>query len=590
VTKARKEQRFGNSSESFNLKLEVKTIALGVTFTAIAVVFLFRLWGLHPRIPIIYSGDALSTLASLRHMRFGNWYWSTNNLGAPFGQDLHDVPSVADNLHLVIMWVGVKIFRNEFLVFNAYFFGSYFLTSISGYIGSRMLRVQRGPALLIGITYSFLPYHYLQGPNHLYLAAYWAIPLWVAFLLRELMDNSVAPFSDQSLNARTIRSWARKPPTVALTIMAVIATSTGLYYGFFFIVLSFFVIVIRRVGQTTKLQWFTATWAVGVGMVTLAIQYFPVWNYQRIHGSNLSIVHRTVAEVEFYSLKLSNLLLPVAGHRLSFLDHFQQKSNPVYLIGEGSDALGILGSIGFIGLVCIMVFRLVRHRSGLPTALATFTIMSILTCIVGGLAQFIAVFGFTQLRVMSRMSIVIAFPCLVFAVCLITKLSTKFGRSVSLIVLLLMGTVSILDTNPGNQLPSFQSTSIEWEKDSALVKQVETKVGKYAMIFQLPVVPYPESPPVERMTDYEHLKGYLHSPTLKWSYGGVKGRESDWQQSLPTDPAGLLISLKQRGFTAIWIDKRGLTSQMLSQITAHLVQNEAILVMEDTEQLLYKIV
>jgi phosphoglycerol transferase len=557
VDQTRENGTFENTSNSFNLKLELRAIGIGVVLTSLLVFFIFQLWGLNLRIPVIYSGDALSTLSALRNMRFGNWYWSTDKLGAPFGQDLHDIAAVADNLHLIILWIGIKIFRNEFLVFNAYFFGSYLLTTITGYIGSRMLRVQRAPALLIGITFSFLPYHYLQGPNHLFLAAYWAIPLWVAFLIRELMDDSISPFTNQSFNFKSLRNWATKTSTITLVIIAIIATTTGLYYGFFFIVLTSFIVVIRRVGQTTKFQWVPAASALGIGVFSLAIQYFPVWNYQRINGSNLSIVQRTIAEVEFYSLKLSNLLLPVAGHRLSFFDHLQQKSNPVYLIGEGSDALGLLGSFGLIGLILIMVFRLVHHRSGLSTALATFTIMSILTSIVGGLAQFIAVFGFTQLRVMARMSIVIAFPCLVFAVHLITKLSERRGQAFVFIVLVLIGTISILDTNPGNQLPSFQSTSTKWAQDAALVRQIEAELGSNAMIFQLPVVPFPESPPVERMTDYEHLKGYLRSSNLKWSYGGVKGRESDWQLQLPKNTSDLVALLKNYKYDAVWINANG---------------------------------
>ena len=589
MEQTRENGTFENTSESFNLKLELRAIGIGAVLTSLLVFFIFQLWGLHPRIPVIYSGDALSTLAALRNMRFGNWYWSTDKLGAPFGQDLHDIAAVADNLHLIILWIGIKVFRNEFLVFNAYFFGSYLLTTTTGYVGSRMLHVQRAPALLIGITFSFLPYHYLQGPNHLFLAAYWAIPLWVAFLIRELMDDSVSPFTDQSLNFKSLRNWSRKTSTIALAIIAIIATTTGLYYGFFFIVLTSFIVLIRRVGQATKFQWVPAASALAIGVFSLAIQYFPVWNYQRIHGSNLSIVHRTIAEVEFYSLKLSNLLLPVAGHRLSFLDNLQQKSNPVYLIGEGSDALGLLGSIGFIGLILIMVFRLVRHQSGLPTALATFNIMSILTCIVGGLAQFIAVFGFTQLRVMARMSIVIAFPCLVFAVHLITKLLVRRGQAFVSIVLVFIGAISILDTNPGNQLPSFKSTSTKWAQDAALVRQIEAELGSNAMIFQLPVVPFPESPPVKQMVDYEHLRGYLHSSSFRWSYGGIKGRESDWQQSLPADPTGLLLSLKQRGFNAIWIDKRGVSEVALDLLTSSVGTSLAELLVEDNDRLVYRI-
>lgn len=77
------------------------------------------------------------------------------------------------------------------------------------------------------------------------------------------------------------------------------------------------------------------------------------------------------------------------------------------------------------------------------------------------------------------------------------------------------------------------------------------------MIFQLPIIPFPENPAVVRMTDYEHLKGYLHSPTLRWSYGGVKGRDGDWQKSLPDDPRLLVLTLQKLRYQAIWINRNG---------------------------------
>jgi phosphoglycerol transferase len=90
------------------------------------------------------------------------------------------------------------------------------------------------------------------------------------------------------------------------------------------------------------------------------------------------------------------------------------------------------------------------------------------------------------------------------------------------------------------------------------VKKVEVVAGPDALVFQLPVVPFPENPPVVNMSDYEHLRGYLHSESLQWSYGGVKGRaDSEWQLSLPKDAKSLVAKLKEQGFDAVWIDRRG---------------------------------
>lgn len=79
------------------------------------------------------------------------------------------------------------------------------------------------------------------------------------------------------------------------------------------------------------------------------------------------------------------------------------------------------------------------------------------------------------------------------------------------------------------------------------------------MIFQLPYVPFPEYPPVNRMSDYSHFRAYLHSKDLRWSYGAIKGREVDgWQRmvaSMPVDE--MLKALSQKGFEGIYLDSHG---------------------------------
>jgi phosphoglycerol transferase len=212
------------------------------------------------------------------------------------------------------------------------------------------------------------------------------------------------------------------------------------------------------------------------------------------------------------------------------------------------------------------VYRLTRNKEGLSTALSSFTVMAILICTVGGLAQVIAVLGFTQLRVWSRMSVVIAFPAIVYSVTLLWFFLRNRKRIVLVTTLTAVGVLTILDTNAGHQLPSYNATARAWEVDKDLVRQIEQKAGITASVFQLPIVPFPENPPVVNMTDYEHLRGYLHSSTLHWSYGGVKGRNSDWQSSLPTEIEPLIKAVKKLGFTTVWIDRRGYADRGLSII------------------------
>jgi phosphoglycerol transferase len=545
------------SSDKMSLRTELWALLIAISITIGALVYLFQLWGLHPRVPILYSGDGLLTLNGLRNMRFGNWYWSTNKLGAPFGQDLHDFPAVADNLHLAMLWVGVKVLRNEVLTFNLFFFGTYLLTTAGGFTGARMLKIKRPAAVLIGVVFSFLPYHFQHGPGHLYLSAYWAIPLWVAFLVRELMGDSIFKVLPNSKCLSDLFNWCRQRSSLVIAAISICAASTGLYYAFFFLILATFVLCIRRLTQSASFQWVPIAWALCVATATMALQYFPIWLYQKQNGSNLSIVQRSISQVEYYSLKISNLILPVGGHRISQFADLRNKANPVYLVGEGTEALGLLGAFGLLALLCFLVYRPLRNSNRLLPALSSFAIMSILVCTVGGFAQVFAAFGFTQLRVWSRMSVVIAFPAIVCAVYLLSFLIEKRKRVTSLFILTFVGTLALLDTNPARLLPSYDKTARAWESDRYLVQQVETAFGQDAIVFQLPIVPFPENPPVVNMTDYEHLRGHFHSSTLRWSYGGVKGRSGDWQSSLPTDPKLLIARLQNLGFQAVWVDRNG---------------------------------
>jgi hypothetical protein len=50
---------------------------------------------------------------------------------------------------------------------------------------------------------------------------------------------------------------------------------------------------------------------------------------------------------------------------------------------------------------------------------------------------------------------------------------------------------------------------------------------------------------------------YLHLPSAYFSYGGIKGRQSQWQNRLSSDPKTLFTQLALVGFDALWIDSRG---------------------------------
>jgi len=95
--------------------------------------------------------------------------------------------------------------------------------------------------------------------------------------------------------------------------------------------------------------------------------------------------------------------------------------------------------------------------------------------------------------------------------------------------------------------------------DRNFAAQLEAKLPQNSMIFQLPVAAFPEIPPIYQMGDYEHLRPYLFTHQLHYSYGTNKGRgDADWQIEVSElSPAEMIVKLEAYGFGAIMINRKG---------------------------------
>jgi hypothetical protein len=97
------------------------------------------------------------------------------------------------------------------------------------------------------------------------------------------------------------------------------------------------------------------------------------------------------------------------------------------------------------------------------------------------------------------------------------------------------------------------------EADKILATEMESRLFSGAMIFQLPVMNYPESDAIQQMGDYEHFRPYLHTTHLRYSYGSDKGRTRErWQrETTQLDPAAMVATLERYGFAAILVNRKG---------------------------------
>ncbi len=105
--------------------------------------------------------------------------------------------------------------------------------------------------------------------------------------------------------------------------------------------------------------------------------------------------------------------------------------------------------------------------------------------------------------------------------------------------------------------PDYAQINAEFARCQEFVDRIEASLPKGAMIFQLPYVSYPESAGYFRSGGYDHLRPYLHSSSLRWSFGAVRGREGDslalMIATLP--PREMLEKMVLAGYEGLFIDR-----------------------------------
>jgi phosphoglycerol transferase len=536
---------------------DFRHVLAGFLATGLVLIYLFRLWDMNPHVPFVYAGDGLLSLMSFQNMKEAFWYLKSSHLGFPFSQDLHDFPAVADTTNLLFSRLLISLTGDIGLTFNIQYFFSYFSGFIGAYIGSRIIRLPPVHALCIGLIFAFLPFHYLHGANHLYLSSYWMIPIWLAVTIKELSTPGWV-LSLEKGDRFNLRECAFKKRTLLLLGLTLFSASAGFYFSVFFVFATGFfglLAVIRERGvKNTGLLLMSSLGAVVVGL-----QILPILFFQRSMGANIEAVQRSLGEIRFYSLDITKLFLPIRDHRSSAVRDWVSSLDSSLLAGEYAEPLGLLLALSFLTLLVVYVFQTKsKDKFSLLAPLAQIEIFFLAISIVGGGGYFLGVIGFTQIRVWSRITIVLAFPALVFLFQLAQLFANRLKKvRAQYFIYFFIAAFQIFDSTPTSLAPNYATTSKEWNRDQRIAEVIQNSISPRARIFQLPIVKFPESPPTFQQADYEHLRMYLHVPSAYFSYGGVKGRESQWLNRLSSDPETLFTQLALVGFDAVWIDSRG---------------------------------
>lgn len=538
--------------------------SLAAALTLLLVVKLQFLYRGDLHIPLSYSGDSILFESWCKAVVEQGWHLHNPLLGAPLGQSLYDYPQ-ADALNFAFFKAFGLVSHDAQLAINLFCMLTYLATTLAALGALQSLGIRYPAALAGAILYSLLPYHFARiDCGHHLLACYYVVPFSILLAMWIYLGRLGGEASAEGAaeGRTTMPPWALWSLAV---LIAAAQGAAGVYYAFFGI---YFVAV---GGLAAALQRRTLR-PIGVSaaciLVTIAAvgaNVAPSLLYWRTHGTNPAVAARPVTDSELYGFKLTDALLPVLEHRIKPLDRFREAYElDTFAYNENvTAAQGLAANVGLLVLLGVLLYR----RRPVPPVLEGLSILNasgILLGTVGGLGAVFSLLVATQIRSQNRISVCISFFSLACLALLLDAAwqrlaSTRWRQHLPNGLLILLVLTAIWDQHSPRTRHDFGGVKKRWCQDAEFVAAIESSVPAEAMIFQLPYISYPESPPVGRLESYSNLRFYLHSSTLRWSGGAMRGRESDhWQQQvLALPPAERLAALAAAGFAGVQVSRRG---------------------------------
>jgi phosphoglycerol transferase len=554
---------------------------LAVLLSSVSVTLVTHLWTLPLHVPFQYTHspsddqeDATLDLMLIKNIHETGWFNTNPQLNAPFEQHWAEWPMGGDLLAYTMKKAIVDTTGDVPLTFNLFWLLTFPLTALAAFPVLRSLRCSWAASLVGAVLFSLAPYHFRNGAAHENLAFYVGVPVIVLLCMKILGPDSGLP-SMRELRART--SWWRLRWSL---LGAVLIGVTGIYYLAFLLSLLAICAVVSALAHRRPGRLVIAALFGAVGLATSLLANLPTLLYRWQHAPNLlGVATRQLGDSESYPLRIVELLSPVTAHRFgpfaTLADHLYEPGRE----GLATANLGLAGAIGFVVAIVAVLVRSVRSadRRGwsLEARLGIIMVGALVLATKGGLSRALELVGLQGVRAWNRIAIVVAFASIVVFARLLDRLHVVMRRRrwprlrlgwTSILAIVLV--VGVLDQASPAEMPHPKANAQLWQSDGAFVASLEHEQPKNAMVFQLPVADFPDNSQIERMSDYDLIKeGYLHSTTLRWSAGGLRGRDGEWQW-----PASLLSmrdlvrGILAMGFSALTLDRYGFTNDGTSQL------------------------
>jgi hypothetical protein len=517
--------------------------------------------------------DVIHALAMMKAGTQGEFLplaWKqVHQLGAPFEANWNDWPMVEELLIglFALLAMGFGLFAG--LNIAAMLGNS--LAAVVFYLVARTSSCTPRWAFVGALAFGLAPFIFAQQPFHITCEWVWQIPLFLP-VWRHVATPPGLQFG--SLEFRRA------------IIVGVVAGLLNPYYTNILCQLTLLGAAVQFYRSRSRPALLAALCVIGAAAAAFAIMNIDTWTYKVAHGANPGALVREYKWLEIYGLKIKDLVIPPPTHRSDVLSAFSiahRQAAP--LLDEAASYQGVIGLACLAWLICSAIKATVDDRQS-DVPLEIWQVLWILLMFTtGGLNAIIGAMGFTMFRGGSRYAIVILAITLMYAARRLSRMeSAGWGRDDAGRNLLgpaaagIACLVILYDQVPRPPTAEEKATIARHvAADREFTARMEAALPEGAMVFQLPVMEFPESP-APGVPPYDHFRPYLYSRNLRYSFGSMKGRDRErWQaavqgkllegatidqqaQQIRVNLSNARIAvdeLRRLGFSAIYINRNG---------------------------------
>ena len=496
-----------------------------------------------------YDADAMAVLAQIKAASQGDFPLlltkSVPQLGAPFTANWNDAPIVEQPLYwLTGCLAGVT---SLFFAANAMVLCSHVLAALCFFAVCRMLACDARWSFAGALVFAFARFPFARQLHHPQVLYDWHVPacLLVGWWLLD----------DTGFRVRDRRFW------IAIAIAVVTGVQHPYYTNMFVQLTGLACLVLWHRGR--RADAVAGLTVCGTSLAAFLLMCGNYLFYKLVHGSNPAGLVRSFQWLEFYALKPLDMFMPPPEHRWGPLAALSQGYFKNVLVpGETPPScyLGILG-IAALAWLCATAVRDTLARPGRDVPGEAWQVLWIVAySIIGGINCLVGVFGIQFFRSANRYSIFILAIVLVWAIRQLTHRhpTARAGQFAWALPALAVAIAAWDQVPPPPTEKQIADVAMRVDSDRSFTRELESRLPAGGMVFQLPAMKYPEQP-VPGVSASDHFRLYLHSDTLRFSFGSFAGRsDTAWQDALlKADLPEVIRALERYGFGAITINRAG---------------------------------